>query len=45
MKIITIHTIKKRMRIILDIESENETKNADNGENTVKAGSRRWLLV
>ena len=45
MKIITIHTIKKRMRIILDIESENETKNADNEENTVKAGSRRWLLV
>ena len=39
MKIITIHTIKKRMCIISDIESESETKNADNEENTVKTES------
>lgn len=35
---------KKGMRIISDIESKNETKDADNEENTVKAGSRRWPL-
>ena len=43
MKIITIHTIKKRMCIISDIESESETKNADNEENTVKTECHRWL--
>lgn len=30
------------MRIISDIKTENETKNADNKENTVKAGCCRW---
>ena len=29
------------MRIIADIESKNETKDADNKKNTVKAGSCR----
>ena len=32
---------KKNMRIIADIESKNETKDADNKKNTVKAGSCR----
>ena len=32
------------MRIISDIESESEIKDADNEENIMKAGSRRWPL-
>ena len=35
MKIITIHTIKKRMCIISDIKIESDIKDADNEENTV----------
>ena len=35
-----IYCKRKRLRI----ESENEIKDADNEENTVKAGSRRWPL-
>ena len=44
MKIYNTYRKRKRMRIILDIESESEIKDADNDENTIKAGSHKWSL-
>ena len=42
MKIITnTYRKRKRVHIISNIESESEIKDADNEENSVKAGSRR----